>query len=111
MKPVIVYDDFAKLDIRVGVVTAAYIPDWSTKLLGMEIDFGEEIGTRTIFSGIQSWYAPDDVLGKKFPCIVNLAPKKMGQHESAGMMIMADGAEKPILLPLDQSIAPGTSVR
>lgn len=111
MKPLITYDDFVKLDIRVGTVVAATAPEWSKKLLRFEVDFGEEIGKRILFSGIKEWYSPETLIGKQFPFIVNLAPKKMGEEESQGMMIMADGEEKPVLCQFQSEVKSGDIVR
>lgn len=110
MKPVITYDDFAKLDIRVGTVITASAPEWSKKLLRFEVDFGEEIGKRILFSGIKEWYSPESLVGKQFPFIVNLAPKKMGEEESQGMMIMADTADRPVLIAVE-SVPSGSAIR
>lgn len=109
MKPTISYDDFDKIDIRIGTILAATNPDWSKKLLRFEVDFGEE-GKRIIFSGIKTWYTPEDFIGKQFPFLLNLAPKKMGEEESQGMMLMADG-EKPIVFHLNETVQTGAIVR
>lgn len=111
MKEIITYDDFAKLDIRVGLIVAADLPEWSNKLIRYEVDLGEEIGKRIIFSGIREWYKPEDLIGRKYQIIVNLAPKKMGQEESQGMMIMCDGKDKPVLIEVSPEVEPGTVVR
>src|SRR5258708_36026154 len=111
MKPAISYDDFQKLDLRVGTIIACQTLEWSRKLLRFEVDFGIEIGTRVIFSGIKEWYTPEDFIGKQFPFIINFPPKKMGEEESQGMMIMADGEEKPIVFALQGSASSGTQVR
>ncbi len=111
MKPSISYDEFQKLDLRVGTVVACQMPDWSKKLLRFEVDFGFEIGTRVIFSGIKEWYTPDAFVGKQFPFLINLPPKKMGEEESQGMIIMADGEEKPIVFALQGSVPAGTIIR
>lgn len=110
MKPTITYADFEKLDIRIGTIVSASSPDWSKKLLRFEVDFGE-IGTRVIFSGIKSWYSPEEFVGKQFPFLINLEPKKMGEEESQGMMIMADGQEKPVIFSLSNLVSSGTIVR
>ncbi|HSW90109.1 MAG TPA: methionine--tRNA ligase [Patescibacteria group bacterium] len=110
MKPSISYPDFEKLDIRVGTIVEATAPEWSLKLLRFVVDFGPEIGTKTIFSGIKKWYAPQDFVGKQFPFLINLEPKKMGEEESQGMMLMADGEEKPILFEVGH-VQNGTMVR
>lgn len=111
MKDIISYDDFVKLDIRVGRVTDASLPEWSEKLLRYEVDLGEEIGKRILFSGIRKWYGPEDVIGKNIPVVTNLAPKKMGDEESQGMCIMADTEEKPVLLFLPEDLKPGTVIK
>jgi methionyl-tRNA synthetase len=115
MKPTIEYPDFEKLDIRIGKVIAAEVPTWSNKLIQFRVDFGEEIGQKTILSGIQKWYTPEDFLNKNFPFIVNLAERKMGEGISQGMMIMADTnldpEGHPVVLPLSESILPGTIIR
>lgn len=101
MKDQITYDDFAKLDIRVGEVVEASLPEWSDKLVRYVMDFGDEIGKRVLFSGIRAWVKPEDMIGKKYPVVINMKPKKMGDEESQGMMIMVDGEEKPVLIDLD----------
>lgn len=111
MKDLINYTDFEKLDIRAGKIVAASAPEWSEKLIRYEIDFGEEIGKKVLFSGIRKWYKPEELVGKTIPVIVNMEPKKMGEEESQGMVIMADGEEGAKLLFLDESIAPGTVIR
>jgi methionyl-tRNA synthetase len=110
-KAVITYADFEKLDLRVGTVIAADYPDWSKKLIRYQVDFGEELGKRTIFSGIREWYTPEDLIGKQFIFVYNLAPKKMGEEESQGMMVMADGAERPFIQPIMSPVPNGTVVR
>lgn len=111
MKPTISYDDFSKLDIRAGLIVGASAPEWSEKLIRYEVDLGEEIGKRILFSGIRKWYSPDDLIGKRIPVVVNLEPKKMGSEMSQGMAIMADGEEGPVLIFLDEKVKPGTLIR
>lgn len=104
MAEIIQFTDFLKVEMRVGVVTEVLTPDWSEKLLEFKVSFGEEIGTRTVFSGVKKWYSEADFLNKKFPFVVNLAERKMGPAVSQGMMMMVDaGDEKPVLITLDES--------
>ena len=110
-KSSITYADFDKLDLRVGTVIEASAPEWSAKLIRYVVDFGETIGKRVLFSGIRKWYAPEDLIGKQYCFVVNLEPKKMGEEESQGMMMMADTEERPILTPLSQPVPNGTVVR
>ncbi|MBI2326579.1 methionine--tRNA ligase [Candidatus Collierbacteria bacterium] len=111
IKADISYDEFAKLDIRAGLIVEASAPDWSEKLIRYEIDLGEEVGKRILFSGIRKWYKPEDLVGKMVPVVVNLAPKKMGEEESAGMVIMTDGEDGAAMIFLSEKIKPGTIVR
>jgi methionine--tRNA ligase beta chain len=111
MKDLITYDQFGALDIRVGKIVSVSAPDWSRKLLKFEIDFGEEIGKRIIFSGIKDFYEPEVLVEKRAMFIVNLAPKKMGEEESQGMMLMADSEEKPTLIFVDDHVELGTAIR
>ncbi len=111
MKNNIQYSDFEKLDIRVGRVISATAPEWSSKLLRMEVDLGEEIGNRILFSGIRKWYIPEDVVGMNMQFIVNMEPKKMGEEESQGMLIMVDTEEKPVLIFLPDELKAGQMIR
>jgi methionine--tRNA ligase beta chain len=111
MKDLINYGDFEKLDIRAGKVVAATAPEWSQKLLRYEMDFGEELGKRVIFSGIRKWYSSEDLIGKTMPVIVNMEQKKMGDEFSQGMVIMADGEEGVKLIFLSDDVVPGTVIR
>jgi methionyl-tRNA synthetase len=90
MKPMIVFDDFAKLDIRVGTVIKCVEKEGSDRLLRLTVDFGEE-GERNILSGIKQWYKPSDLKDKQFVFILNLEPRKIIGEESQGMLLAADG--------------------
>ncbi|HUQ85006.1 MAG TPA: hypothetical protein VM077_01670 [Candidatus Limnocylindrales bacterium] len=90
MKPIINYEDFSKLDIRVGTVIDCIEKEGSDKLLRLTVDFGEE-GTRNILSGIKQWYKPTDLIDKQFVFVFNLAPRKIMGEESEGMILAADG--------------------
>jgi methionyl-tRNA synthetase len=88
VKAEIPYDDFAKLDIRVGTVTAAEQVPKSDKLLKLQIEDGA--GGRQILSGIAKHFAPEDLIGKQVTFLANLTPRKIMGHESAGMILMAE---------------------
>ena len=96
----ITYDDFAKLDIRVGTITKAEAVPKSEKLVKLEVSFGSEIGSRTIMAGIASMAkdqplvfegVPQDVgsffIGQSVVAVINLAPRKMMGVESHGMLL------------------------
>lgn len=111
MKADITYSDFEKLDIRVGLVLNATLPEWSEKLIRYEIDLGEEIGKRILFSGIRKWITPEELVGKKVPVVVNMVPKKMGEEVSQGMVVMVDTKEKPVMIYLPAEAEVGSIVR
>lgn len=87
-KATIQYDDFAKLDLRVGTITQAEKIKGADKLLKLEVDLGFE--KRTIVSGIALHFSGDAILGKQVVVVCNLAPRKMRGVESRGMILMAE---------------------
>ncbi len=96
-KPEVSYDDFAKLEFRVGEVIACEEVPNSGKLLKETIKIGSE--TRTILSGIKKWYKPEDMVGKKVMVVCNLKPRKIAGEMSEGMIIAAED-EKDELISL-----------
>jgi len=109
-KPEITYDDFAKLDIRIGKVIAAEMVPETDKLIQCTVDLGE-LGTRTIVSGIAAWKKPEELLGKRLPYIVNLAPRVLRGVESRGMLLAASDKEGVALLFPERDVDAGTSLR
>jgi methionyl-tRNA synthetase len=113
--PPIAIDDFAKVDLRIAKIVATERVEGSTKLLKLTLDIGEAT-TRTVFSGIQSAYAPEDLLGKLTVMVANLAPRKMKFGVSEGMVLAASHADEkahPGLYVLEPwpGAAPGMRVR
>lgn len=107
-KPIITFDDFMKLDIRVGTIIEAEKVENSQKLLKLIIDFGDF--KRQILAGIATKYSPEDLLNKQIPVIVNLAPRKMVGLESQGMiMAIGDNDVEALLLPTE-AVKSGSSV-
>ena len=90
VKPEIVYDDFAKLDLKVGTVTAAEKVAKADKLLKLEVDLGFE--KRTIVSGIALHFSPEELVGQQVTVVTNLAPRKLKGIESNGMILTAEDA-------------------
>ncbi|HOX30603.1 MAG TPA: hypothetical protein P5080_05435 [Candidatus Paceibacterota bacterium] len=112
MKPIIEFTDFEKIDLRAGKIVKCAIPDWSQKLLELDVDFGAEIGPKKIFAGVQKRFKPEDLAGKTCVFAVNLAERKMGEGVSQGMMLVAvaaDSAASPLWV--DDIVAPGSAVR
>ncbi len=113
----ITFDQFSAIDIRIGTVIKADIPAWSHWVVRLEIEFGDEIGKKVCFSGIMKFFKPEDLEGKQFPFVVNLAPKTIGPDKelSEVMMIMAvpkEDEETPtVLFQLPEKVENGTKVR
>src|SRR3984957_7317078 len=108
--PEISYDDFAKLDIRVGTVIAAEMVPDADKLIKCTIDFGE-LGERTIVSGIAQWKKPEELVGKQLPYIVNLAPRVLRGVESQGMLLAASDESGVALLQPERKMPPGAKLK
>lgn len=101
VKTTIEFDDFAKIDLKVGTIISAEKVEKADKLLKLEIDLGFE--TRTIVSGIALHFEPSSIVGKQVVVVANLAPRKMRGIESNGMILMAEDADGKLIFisPLD----------
>lgn len=133
----ITIDDFTKLEFKVGTVISAEEIDGSEKLLKLQVDFGSKVpetsddipsedgihtntlqsdddkkkDIRQILSGIKQWYKPEDLVGKQFVFITNLAPRKMMGLESQGMIMAAEGEERPVPLIPSEKVPNGSKIR
>jgi methionyl-tRNA synthetase len=96
LKETVAFDDFAKMDIRIGEIVAAEKMEKSKKLLKLQVNDG--FVNRTILSGIAEHFAPEDLLGKQVTFLANLAPRKMMGVESEGMILMAEDADGSLAL-------------
>jgi methionyl-tRNA synthetase len=107
----ITIEDFAKVELRVGVVKSAERIQGAEKLLKLLVDIGDEV--RQVLAGIALAYAPEDLVGRKVVIVVNLAPRKMRGLESNGMLLAASaGADgKPVLCTFAEDIPPGAKVK
>lgn len=104
------FDDFMKLDVRVGTITEAEKVAKTKKLLKLTVDTG--IDQRTVVSGIAEYYKPEDIIGKQVSILVNLEPKKLKGIESQGMILMAEDADgKLSFVSPDQAIKPGSEIK
>ncbi|MCX6208825.1 MAG: methionine--tRNA ligase subunit beta, partial [Bacteroidetes bacterium] len=109
VKPEIVFDDFAKIDLKVGTILSAEKVEKADKLLKLEVDLGFE--KRTIVSGIAMHFAPENTVGKQVTVVCNLAPRKMRGIESNGMILMAeDKAGKLHFVNPDNKVDEGSGV-
>jgi len=118
------FDQFQAVDIRIGTVLEAAVPEWSHWVIRLKVDLGPEVGEKTCFSGIMKFFKPEDLVGKQFPFVVNLKPRMIGPDKelSEVMMIMAcpgdslpdekEANEVPtVLFQLQKRVENGTKVR
>ena len=116
------FDEFSKIQIKIGKVISAERIENSNKLLKLEVDFGstsqvlpdgkiwEVKEKRQILAGIAKFYEPEVLVGKLCPFVFNLETKKMGELESQGMILCADD-NGPVLLHPEKQINPGSLVK
>ncbi len=105
----ITFDDFQKLDIKIGTIIEAEKVEGADKLLKLTVDISEE--KRTLVAGIAEDYKPEDIIGKQIPILTNLEPKKLRGIESQGMILAVDIDGKATLLHPDRKVANGSKVR
>lgn len=110
-KPEITYDDFMKMDIRVGTIIEAERVPKADKLLKLTIDTG--IDKRTVVSGIAQFYDPANIVGQKVSILVNLAPRKLKGIESQGMILMSENAngELSFVAPVKENAENGGVIK
>ncbi|WP_237390650.1 methionine--tRNA ligase [Fulvivirga sediminis] len=109
VKAEINFDDFMKIDIRVGTILEAEKMPKSKKLLKMLVDTG--IDKRTILSGIAEHYSPEEVIGQQVSVLVNLAPRKMMGVESQGMILMAEDTDGKLrFVQPSEKVNPGSGI-
>jgi aspartyl-tRNA(Asn)/glutamyl-tRNA(Gln) amidotransferase subunit B len=106
------YDDFAKVDLRVGVIVGAERVPRKDKLLDLRVDLGEPEGPRRIIAGLALSFAPDDLLGEQVIVVANLAPRDFGKGLVSFGMILAGGpSEKLSLATVLKDVPPGTRLK
>ncbi len=103
------FDDFSKVELKVGTVVSAEVVEGSEKLIKIKVDLGEE-DPRQILAGIKQWYSPEDLVGKQVVVVANLEPRKLMGVESQGMILAVEGKDGLALLQPSQEVTPGTSV-
>ncbi len=109
-KETIQFDDFTKLDMRVGTIIEAEKMPKADKLLVLKVDTG--LDTRTIVSGIAQSFKPEDIVGQQVTVLINLAPRKLRGVESQGMILMTENAEGKLVFvqPAENDVAPGKTI-
>ena len=108
--PIIQFDDFLKLNLRIGTITQAELHPQADKLIVLQVDLGSE--KRQLVAGIRGHYEPAALVGKQIVVVANLAPRMMRGVESQGMLLAATSEDQTqvILLTTERPLAPGARV-
>lgn len=107
MKDQIKFEEFTKVEVRVGTILEASVPEGSERLIQFRVDFKEE--QRTIFSGIKEWYTPEELVGVKTLWVTNIPPRKLPFGESEGMIFACDDSEgKPYIVRVGNEVEDGS---
>lgn len=106
-KDFVKFEDFEKMDLRVGKILSAERVEGADKLLKLEVDTGEK---RTLVAGIAEYYKPEELIGKEIVVLVNLEPRKIKGIESQGMLLAAEEGDKVVLVSTDKEIKAGAKV-
>lgn len=116
MKDLVGVDDFNKLDLRVGEIMGATVPEGSETLIKLTVDFGDE-GKRVIMAGIKEWYTAEELVGRKSVFVLNMQPKQTPFGESEGMLLAVGGppvgeaSERAQLLAVPDEVKMGAALR
>lgn len=105
----ITWDDFIKVDTRIGLITEAVNVEGSEKLVRMVVDFGE-LGKKVVFSGIRKHYQPQDLINKKTVFVVNVIPKKVMGELSEAMIVGGESGDTMSILILEKDLPAGAKV-
>jgi len=99
------FEDFSKVELRVGEIVLAEKPEWSRKQIRLEVDFGDE-GRKQVFTGLSPWYKPEDLVGKQAVFCTNLPPKKIENFVSEAMILAVETEKNDgftILIPQNKA--------
>lgn len=105
----ITYEEFQRLDIRIGTVKGADRVEGTDRLIRLLVDIGTE--QRVVVAGMAHTYSPEEFIGRQVPILVNLQPRKLKGIESQGMILAVDVEGRPYLLQPDREVPPGSKVR
>jgi methionyl-tRNA synthetase len=110
-KPDITYEEFSRMDIRSGTITAAEVVPKTKKLLKLTIDTG--IDVRTVVSGIAEFFTPGEIVGKRVSILVNLQPRELRGITSSGMILMAENPDGTLFFvsPEGDGIINGATIK
>lgn len=107
----IVFEDYLRLDMRVGEIESAEKLEWSEKLVKLQVDFGE-LGKKQVLSGILHWYQPEDLVGRQAVFVVNLPEKNIKNEVSQAMILTAFDEQRDTLsiINVDKRAINGTKI-
>ncbi len=107
MKDKIIFAEYSKIEIKVGEILEALIPEGSEKLIRFLVEFGSE--QKIIFSGIKQWYTPEELVGVKTLWVVNIPVRKNPFGESEGMLFATDDKDgKPYIVRVGDEVENGS---
>ena len=105
---IINFDDFSKLNLRVGKIISAEEVEGSNKLIKMKVDIGDD--ERQIVAGISKYYSLDELTNKTVIVLINLEPRKIFGIESQGMLLASIDGDEVSLLQTDKEMIPGSEI-
>jgi len=113
MQNIISYDDFAKVDLRVGKIIKVEDIEGADKLYKLTVDLGKELGKRTVCAGIKKYYSKDELKNKKIIVVANLQPRMLRGIESQGMILASVNKEETqvVLISPEKDMEIGSKVR
>ena len=112
LDPKITYDDFTKVELRIGVIKQAEKLEKSQKLMKLKVDLGEEAGPRQVIAGIAKRYTPDELIEKRIVVVANLAPAKLMGMESNGMLLAGSDSDGNLeLVSVPDTLPAGSLVK
>ena len=110
VKPTISFDEFAKVDLRVGTIISADDLEDSNKLIKLVVDIG--VKKQQIIAGVKKFYRVEDLVGKQVVIVANLAAKSLAGYESEGMLLAVDNDEGgPVVLLPEKVVADGATIK
>jgi methionyl-tRNA synthetase len=104
------YDDFSKIDLRIGEILEAINVEGADKLLKLKVNLGD-LGDKEIFAGIKKSYKPEDLIGMKTIVVANLKPKTMKFGTSSAMVLAVSSDGEIIVIEADSKIKNGSKVK
>ena len=108
MPETISFEEFKRLDLRVGKILKVEKIKGTRKLYLLEVDLGSE--KRQLVAGLAEYYTPEELLGKEIVVVANLEPKKIRGYWSQGMLLAADVDGKPVILVPEKEVPPGSKI-